>query len=86
MKPRPPPFYRCAALGCGLLYFPCGLVWAYGLALLALPLVGLGFWLLRQAAHRETRADGEMGGLHAVARGVLILGLVASFIALVATK
>lgn len=86
MSARTPLFYRGAALGCGVLYLPCGLVWAYGLALFALPLAGFGFWLLRQAARREARADGRMGWLHTVARGVLILGLAASVIALVATR
>lgn len=87
---RTPVFLRSAALVCGLLYFPCGLVWAYGFALAALPLALAGFWLLRAAARREAQAGvppaAGMRRLHAIARVVLIAGVVASVVALVATK
>lgn len=81
---------RLAALGCGLLYLPAGLVWAYGLALLALPLAGLGFWLLRRADRLE-QAGGETTTpaqvrLRATARWILFAGLAASAVSLAATR
>ena len=90
MSSRVPWPYRIDALICALLYLPFSLVWAYGIALFALPLALLGFWLLRRAAHIEGNA-GEAPGksqrrLHVSAHTLLVLGVVASLVALVATK
>jgi hypothetical protein len=82
--------HRLGALLCGALYFPLGLAWAYGLALLFLPVVGLGFWLLRRADRFEAAEGlapsvGELR-LRAAARGLLWTGLAASAVALVLTR
>ena len=82
--------YRVDALICAMLYFCVGLVWAYGIALFALPLVPLGFWLLDRAARIE-ESNGEVPDkaqrqLHFSAQTLLIMGLVASLISLVVTK
>ena len=90
VPPRVPWPYRIDALICAMLYFPCGLVWAYGLALFALPLVPLGFWLLDRAARidesNDVVPDRAQQQLHATAQTLLIMGLVASLVSLVVTK
>ena len=65
---------RVSALVLGLLALPLGLVWAYWIALLVLPLGGAGLLLLRAAERR----------LHMVAAGVIWLSFAASATALAA--
>lgn len=85
-----PSFLRIAALLLGLVYLPLGLVWAYGLALMVLPLALAGFWFLRAADRRDEQAGiaatpGQQR-LRGFARGLLFAGLAASAVALAATR
>jgi len=78
---------RGSALVLGLLAMPLGLVWAYWIALLALPLGGGGLLLLRAAERRAPRqaAKPVERRLHVLATGVIWLSFAASAAALVAT-
>lgn len=78
---------RLSALVLGLLALPVGLVWAYWIALLALPLGGGGLLLLRLAERRAPRHATKPAErrLHVVAAGVIWLSFTASAAALVAT-
>lgn len=78
---------RVCALVLGLLALPLGLVWAYWIALLALPL-GCGALLLLRAAERRApriAAKPAERRLHVLATGVIWLSFTASVAALVAT-
>ena len=77
---------RLSALVLGLLAMPLGLVWAYWIALLALPLGGGGLLLLRAAERRAPHQAAKPAErrLHMVARGVIWLSFAASATALVA--
>jgi hypothetical protein len=87
---NPPLALRLGALVCGLVYLPLGLVWAYGLALAALPLGAAGWWLNRRARHLETAAGTppEVGQrtLDRLVRAILIAGFAASAVALGLTR
>ena len=81
---------RAGALACAVIYFPTGLVWAYGLALFALPVAALAFWLLRKAERLEivgglvpSRAQAR---LVVLVKGLLLAGMAASAAALVLTR
>ena len=77
---------RVSALVLGLLALPLGLVWAYWIALLVLPLGGAGLLLLRAAerpAPRQAAKPAERR-LHMVAAGVIWLSFAASATALAA--
>ncbi|HEX2862534.1 MAG TPA: hypothetical protein VHN79_12885 [Lacunisphaera sp.] len=87
---RTPLAFRAGALVCGLAYFPLGLVWAYGFALIALPVALLGFWLLRRADQFEAASGVKrpraQARLRYAVRWLLGVGLVASATALVLTR
>lgn len=77
---------RLSALALGLLAMPLGLVWAYLIALLALPL-GIGALLLLRAAERRAPRQAAQPAerrLHTLALGVLWLSFAASATALAA--
>ena len=71
---------RVSALVLGLLAIPLGLVWAYWIALLALPLGGGGLLLLRAAERRASRQTAKPAErrLHMVALGIIWLTFAAS--------
>jgi hypothetical protein len=73
-------FARVSALVLGLLALPLGLVWAYWIALLVLPLGITGLLLLRFAESRAPRQTAGLGErrLHIVARAILWLSFAAS--------
>jgi hypothetical protein len=77
---------RGSALLLGVLAVPLGLVWAYWIALLVLPLGGGGLLLLRAAERRAPRdaARPAERRLHMAALGVIWLSFAASAIALAA--
>ena len=77
---------RGSALVLGLLAMPLGLVWAYWIALLVLPLGGSGLLLLRIAERRAPRAAARPAErrLHMAALGVIWLSLAVSSVALAA--
>ena len=77
---------RVSALVLGLLALPLGLVWAYWIALLVLPLGGAGLLLLRAAERRAPRQAAKPAErrLHMVAAGVIWLSFAASATALAA--
>jgi hypothetical protein len=79
-------FARVSALVLGLLALPLGLVWAYWIALLVLPLGGAGLLLLRAAERHAPRqaAKSAERRLHMVAAGVIWLSFAASATALAA--
>ncbi len=81
---------RLGAIICGVAYFPLGLVWAYGMALLALPLAAAGFLLLRIADRRETHAGltrtRAQQRWRTIGFGVLLAGLMASVGSLIVTR
>ncbi len=83
-------YHRLGAMLCGVIYFPLGLVWAYGIALVILPVAGLGFWLLRRADRLE-KARGLtitpfQARLRLIGQWLLGAGMVASAAAGVATR
>ena len=85
-----PLLHRLGALLCGAVYFPLGLVWAYGAALVVVPVAGLGCWLLRRADWLE-RSRGDVitpaqARLRLIVWWMLGTGVVASVVALVATR
>lgn len=81
---------RLGALICGVLYLPLGLVWAYGVAVVFLPLPLIGFWLLYRADREEARLGIALtkvqARLRAFARGVLFTALAVSVVALIVTR
>lgn len=90
MTSRAPFFCRLGALVCGLVYLPLGLVWAYGLALVALLVFGVGLWLLRRADRLDRNAGnattrGQVR-LRMAARWVLFAGLGASIVSFALTR